>query len=74
MNIWSFGPLIFDACARVQPSSRGELELADAVMIAIRELGERFRVFPMSAGVYDLSHRSDIVRVGAQLAHITPRP
>lgn len=74
MNVWSFTPNIFDACALVRPSPRGELELADAVTIAMRDLGERFRVLPMSAPVLDLSHRSDIALVGARLAQLTPRP
>ena len=74
MNLWSFTPKIFDACARVTPSARGELELADAVMIAIRDLGERFRVLPMTAAVLDLSSRADVAFVGQQLSTITPRP
>ena len=56
------------------PSARGELELADAVMIAIRELGERFRVKYMRDSVLDLSSRADVAFVGARLASITPRP
>ena len=74
MNLWSFTPLIFEACARVQPSARGELEIQDAVNIAIRELGERFRVIPMRAGVLDLSSRADVALVAARLAGVVPRP
>lgn len=74
MNVWSFTPRIFEACALVRPSPRGELELADAVTIAMRELGEHFRVLPMHAGVLDLSHRSDVATVGARLADLNPRP
>jgi len=74
MNLWSFTPKIFDACARVTPSARGELELADAVAIAIRDFGERFRVLPMSGAVLDLSSRADVALVGDRLAKITPRP
>jgi dTDP-glucose pyrophosphorylase len=74
MNLWSFTPRIFDACARVVPSARGELELADAVTIAIRDLGERFRVKYMSDSVLDLSSRADVAFVGRRLASITPRP
>lgn len=73
MNLWSFTPTIFQACIRVMPSSRGELELADAVMIAITHLGERFRVLPMRSGVLDLSSRADVALVAARLADITPR-
>ena len=60
MNLWAFTPTIFDACRRVQPSVRGELELQDAVRIAMTELGERFRVIPSDEGVLDLSTRGDI--------------
>lgn len=74
MNLWSFTPVIFDACARVQPSARGELEIQDAVNIAIRDLGERFHVLPMRAGVLDLSSRADVAFVASQLAGIEPRP
>jgi dTDP-glucose pyrophosphorylase len=74
MNLWSFTPRIFEACARIQPSPRGELELADAVMLAIRELGERFRVIPMQAGVLDMSSRADVAFVASRLEGVTPRP
>jgi dTDP-glucose pyrophosphorylase len=74
MILWSFTPLIFEACARIRPSPRGELELADAVMLAIRELGERFRVLPMRAGVLDLSTRADVTFVARRLEHVAPRP
>jgi dTDP-glucose pyrophosphorylase len=74
MNLWSFTPVIFEACARVQPSARGELEIQDAVNIAMRELGERFRVVTMHAGVLDLSSRADVAFVASRLAGITPRP
>jgi dTDP-glucose pyrophosphorylase len=74
MNLWSFSPRIFDACARVVPSARGELELADAVTIAMRDLGERFRVICVSDAVLDLSSRADVEFVGRRLATITPRP
>jgi glucose-1-phosphate thymidylyltransferase len=74
MNLWSFTPRIFEACARTQPSERGELEIQSAVMIAIHELGERFRVLPMRAGVLDLSSRGDVALVAARLAGVVPRP
>lgn len=67
MNLWSFTPVIFDACRRVQPSERGELELQDAVRIAMRELGERFCVVPLDGGVLDLSSRRDIPAVAQAL-------
>ena len=74
MNLWSFTPVIFEACARVRPSPRGELEIQDAVNLAVRELGERFRVLTMHAAVLDLSSRADVAFVGAQLAGVEPRP
>jgi glucose-1-phosphate thymidylyltransferase len=74
MNLWSFTPRIFDACRRVQPSPRGELELQDAVMIASRELGEVFRVVRARDGVLDLSRRGDVASVGERLRGVVVRP
>lgn len=74
MNLWSFGPRIFDACDRIAPSPRGELEIQDAVNLAIHEMGERFRVLPMRAGVLDLSSRADVGFVAARLSGVEPRP
>ena len=74
MNLWSFTPSIFEACARVRPSARGELEIQDAVTIAMRGLGERFRVIPMRAGVLDMSSRADVALVASRLSAIQPRP
>ena len=74
MNLWSFTPRIFEACERTQPSERGELEIQSAVMIAIRDLGERFRVLRMRAGVLDLSSRGDVALVATRLAGVVPRP
>jgi dTDP-glucose pyrophosphorylase len=68
MNLWSFTPVIYEACRRVQPSVRGELELQDAVRIAMTELGEQFAVVPSAAGVLDLSSRGDIAAVAAVLS------
>lgn len=73
MNAWVFGPEIFDACRRIVPSVRGELEIQDAVRYAIRALGTRFRVMPVEAGVLDLSYRGDIAAVAARLEGIEVR-
>lgn len=74
MNLWSFTPRIFEACRRVTPSVRGELELQDAVMIAMRELGEQFRVVRAHAGVLDLSRRADVATIGDHLRHLVVQP
>lgn len=73
MNLWSFSPVIFDACERVSSSSRGELELPEAVRIAVRQMGIGFRVFPTHAGVLDLSSRSDVASVADHLKHVEVR-
>ncbi len=67
MNLWSFTPVIFEACRRVMPSVRGELELQDAVRLAMTELGERFTVRRSDDGVLDLSTRGDIDSVARVL-------
>jgi glucose-1-phosphate thymidylyltransferase len=67
MNLWRFTSDIFDDCAAVTPSPRGELELADAVRHAITVRGERFRVVRQRAGVLDLSRRGDVAAVEALL-------
>ena len=73
MNCWLFGPAIYEAARRTRPSPRGELELADAVGYAMRELGETFRVVPVRAGVLDLSMRADIPEVARRLADVEVR-
>lgn len=74
MNLWSFTRTIFEACRRVRASPRGELELADAVTIAMCEPGERFRVVRARSGVRDLSTRADVATVMARLAGVEARP
>lgn len=73
MNCWRFGPAIFEAGRRIQPSSRGEFELADAVEYARTRLGERFIVVPVAAGVLDLSTRTDIAAVARHLQGVDVR-
>lgn len=74
MNCWRFDASIFEACARVEPSSRGELELPNAVRYAVRVMGCRFRTVPFETGVLDLSRREDIAEVERRLAHVDPHP
>lgn len=73
MNLWRFRDTIFDACADVRPSTRGELELADAVRLATQR-GERFDVHRRAEAVHDLTHRRDIAAMEARLAGRVPRP
>jgi len=68
MNCWIFGPAIFKACRSVGLSSRGELELSDAVRFSMASLGERYSAIPFRAPVLDLSSRADIAAVAARLA------
>jgi dTDP-glucose pyrophosphorylase len=74
MNLWSFTPVIFEACQRVRPSQRGELELQDAVSIAMRDLRVPFRVVRMRDSVLDLSQRADVAQVSDRLSGVRPRP
>jgi glucose-1-phosphate thymidylyltransferase len=73
MNLWRFTDAIFDACAAVQPSSRGELELADAVRISM-ERGERYRALTRAEAVLDLTHRRDVAALSERLRGVVPRP
>lgn len=73
MTCWRFEASMFDACRSVAPSPRGELELPDAVALAV-EGGARLRVVHVAAGVLDLSRREDIPHVERRLAGREPRP
>jgi dTDP-glucose pyrophosphorylase len=74
MNCWRFDPSIFTACERIEPSTRGEVELPNAVRYAVRVMGERFMTIPVESGVLDLSSREDIAEVERRLAHVDPHP
>jgi dTDP-glucose pyrophosphorylase len=67
MNVWLLTPIFLEACRRVPPSVRGEMELPTAVQWAIDHLGARVRAVPVQASVLDLSHRGDIPVVAARL-------
>ncbi|GAA1397808.1 sugar phosphate nucleotidyltransferase [Luteococcus peritonei] len=69
MNCFCFGPSIFDACAAIEPSPRGELEIVDAVRHLVAA-GEPVTVVPVAEGVLDLSGRGDVARVAAELADV----
>ncbi len=66
MNLWRIDEAVFVACRDVAPSPRGELELPQAIMLAIAR-GERFRAVIMRAPVLDLSRQDDIPGVAAWL-------
>ncbi len=70
MNCWRFGPAIFEACRRIGPSPRGELEITDAVQYATDRLDERFDIVWCNAAVLDLSSRDDIEPVARRLAGV----
>ena len=70
MNCWRFEPAIFESCRRIGQSSRGEYEMADAVMDSIENQGQRYRVIPSDAGVLDLSHQEDIASVTRWLREV----
>ena len=70
MNCWRFSPAIFEACRRIKPSPRGELEVTDAVQYASDHLGERFGIVWCKAPVLDLSSRNDIEPIARRLAGV----
>lgn len=72
MNLWRFTDAIFDACAAVEPSARGERELVDAVRISMQR-GERYRVLTRAEAVLDLTHRRDVIALSERLRGVVPR-
>jgi glucose-1-phosphate thymidylyltransferase len=72
MNLWRFDARIFDACRDVAASPRGELELPQAVALAVAR-GMKIRAIRASGVVLDLSRRSDVAEVSRRLNDIDPR-
>jgi dTDP-glucose pyrophosphorylase len=72
MNCWRFSSEIFAACRSVKISPRGEYELPVAVGEAVRG-GMRLKIALSTAGVLDLSRRSDIAAVAERLKNIQVR-
>src|SRR5687767_2078633 len=72
MNVWRFDSSIFPACRDVPLSSRGELELPQAVALAVQR-GTKFRVIPAVGGVLDLSSRGDAATLAQRLQGLTVR-
>ena len=73
MNCWRFDSRIFRFCREVPESARGELELPEAVGLALRN-GVRFKAIRAHGPVLDLSRRADAAEVARRLANITPTP
>jgi len=73
MNVWRFDHRIFDACANVPLSARGEYELPEAVALAMAD-GIPFRAVLAHGAVLDLSRQDDIPLVSTRLAGLEPRP
>jgi dTDP-glucose pyrophosphorylase len=73
MNLWRFTDAIFDDCAAVAPSPRGELELVDAVRTAMAR-GTRFAAVRQRVLVPDLTHRRDVAALESLLRGWTPSP
>ncbi len=74
MNLWSFTPSIFTACDLIEPSSRGEWELQDAVRVDMRNSGYPYRCIRSEEPVFDLSSQTDIAHVANHLATLRPSP
>lgn len=72
MNCWRFDSRIFRFCREVSRSPRGELELPEAVRLAVN-MGVRFRCVPAGGAVFDLSCRRDAAEVARRLAAVSPR-
>jgi glucose-1-phosphate thymidylyltransferase len=72
MNCWRLPVSIFAACRDVKPSLRGELELPDAVRLAVAR-GARFAVVRSDEGVLDLTRRGDIAAVTERLRGVAVR-
>ncbi|CAN5905903.1 sugar phosphate nucleotidyltransferase [soil metagenome] len=67
LNCWLFTSEIFRACRAVTPSARGELELPQAVQLAIARGWMRFDAIRLRAGVLDMSSRGDVASVAERL-------
>ena len=73
MNCWRFEASIFEACAKIAPSPRGEFEITDAVQYSIDTLGVPFTAVKSDEAVFDMSSRGDVGSVAAKLARQTLR-
>lgn len=67
LNCWLFTSVIFRACRAVPPSARGEVELPQAVQLAIAEGWMCVEAVRLAAGVLDMSRRGDVASVAERL-------
>jgi glucose-1-phosphate thymidylyltransferase len=74
MNVWRFGPAIFDICRKARLAPRGEYELPSAIGEAVRSGRLRLKARCVAAGVLDLSRRADIATVAQRLRGIEANP
>ncbi len=74
MNIWRLSPAFFEACRRVEISTRGERELPQAIRLAVRSLGLRLKVARSGEPVLDLSRRGDIASMDRWLRGVEASP
>jgi dTDP-glucose pyrophosphorylase len=74
MTCWLFDARVFEACRRIAPSPRGELELPDAVQWLVDHRGARFAALRVRGAVLDLSSRADVADVERRLAGVAVRP
>ncbi len=72
MNLWRLDGAVLDACRDVAPSSRGEQELPDAVLLAVAR-GTRVRVVPAAGVVLDLTTAADVPVVSRALGETGAR-
>jgi dTDP-glucose pyrophosphorylase len=68
MNCWRFEPSIFEACAKIAPSPRGEYEITDAAQYVIDKLSVPFTAVKSNEAVFDMSSRGDVGSIGAKVA------
>jgi len=70
MNAWRFDARIFEAIGAVMPSVRGELELPEAVQVAMTAQACRFRVIDADEAVLDLTSIRDVRAIERRLVDV----
>jgi glucose-1-phosphate thymidylyltransferase len=60
-GVYGFSPAVFDACRRIDPSNRGEYELADAVTLLIEE-GARVEAVELDGWRVNVNTPADVER------------